>query len=328
MKPISCEEKAQVINLLDMGISARKIADQVKISPMTVKRVKDKYSPSIAKSKGGRLVGRMILSGEADTAIQAADQLRSSAITDASPSTIRRALKEGGLVSRMKAKKPRLLARHKTCRYQFAKKYKDWTIEDWKRVIWSDEAKITRLCSNGRQWVWKRSGAGFTDREVAGTVKFGGGGLMVWGCMSAKGVGYMARIDGGLDAQLYVSILQGEFLQTLEYYGYKTTDVVFQQDNDPKHTSNLVKNWLRESGIEVLDWPAQSPDLNPIEHLWWEVKRKLNSCETQPASIHELWERIQEVWEGIPAEKCLDLITSMPRRVAAVLKAKGGHTKY
>ncbi len=78
----------------------------------------------------------------------------------------------------------------------------------------------------------------------------------------------------------------------------------------------------------MLDWPAQSPDLNPIEHLWFQLKNKLNSYPTQPSSIHELWECVQEQWETFTEEECMKLIESMPRRVDAVLKAKGGHTKY
>jgi len=78
----------------------------------------------------------------------------------------------------------------------------------------------------------------------------------------------------------------------------------------------------------VLDWPSQSPDLNPIENLWHRLKQQAAAYETEPTSIHELWERVQAEWENIPAQACIDLISSMPRRVDAVLKARGGYTKY
>jgi hypothetical protein len=76
-----------------------------------------------------------------------------------------------------------------------------------------------------------------------------------------------------------------------------------------------------------MKWPAQSPDINPIEHLWWHLKQRLDEYESPPTSQHELWERCEADWEKIPKEVCQNLIESMPRRVAAVLKA-GGHTKY
>ena len=78
----------------------------------------------------------------------------------------------------------------------------------------------------------------------------------------------------------------------------------------------------------MLDWPAQSPDLNPIEHLWNHLKRRLNHYETVPRGMHELWEHVEKELNEIKSTFCLKLIASMPRRVAAVLKAKGGYTKY
>jgi hypothetical protein len=245
-----------------------------------------------------------------------------------STETVRRTLREAGMKAALKKKKPRLLARHKRQRVDFALRYKDWTVADWKRVIWSDETKINRFGSDGRKWIWKKAGSALTDQHVEGTVKYGGGGLMIWGCMTAQGVGYACRIDGRMDATLYVNILDDELLQTLEYYHLDRDDIVFQQDNDSKHTSAAARKWIEDHGIEVLEWPAQSPDLNPIEHLWEHLKRQLAAYENEPAGIHELWERVEVEWNKIPALVCIDLIESMPRRVAAVLKAKGGHTNY
>jgi hypothetical protein len=150
----------------------------------------------------------------------------------------------------------------------------------------------------------------------------------MWGCMTAQGVGHACRIDGHLDAQLYTHILGDEFLGTLEDYGLEKDEIVFQHDSDPNHTSRLTRQWLEDNKVEVLGWPAQSPDLNPIEDLWDHLKRQLATHETEPPSIDELWERVEVEWDKIPAQVCIDLIESMPRRVAAVLKAKGGHTTY
>lgn len=270
----------------------------------------------------------MVTSGQAETAVQLARDLRDTTGVEVSDDTVRRALKQAGLKAAEKKKKPRLLPTHKRRRLEFARKYQHWTVEDWKRVVWSDETKINRLGSDGRKWCWKKPGDGLKDQHVRGSVKFGGGSLMMWGCMTARGVGHSCRIDGGMDAALYCSILDDEFLMSLDYYGLERGDIVFQQDNDPKHTSTMARKWFQDHGIEVLEWPAQSPDLNPIENLWDHLKRKLNAYETEPKGIHELWERVQTEWNRIPVETCLNLIESMPRRIEAVLKAKGGYTKY
>ena len=101
-----------------------------------------------------------------------------------------------------------------------------------------------------------------------------------------------------------------------------------QQHNDPKHTSKKAWAWFEDHDYDVMKWPAQSPDLNPIEHLWNHIKTKLGGYEEAPKGIHELWERVETEWEKIEPAVCQNLIESMPRRVEAVYKAKGGYTKY
>ena len=100
-------------------------------------------------------------------------------------------------------------------------------MEDWKKVIWSDETKINHLGSDGCKWAWKRAGGGLNNRLVEGTLKFGGGSLMMWGYITWEGVGFASKIDGRMDGGLYLQILKDEFQQTLEYYGLNPPDIIF-----------------------------------------------------------------------------------------------------
>ena len=93
------------------------------------------------------------------------------------------------------------------------------------------------------------------------------------GCFTIFGAGYLCKIDGGLDAELYRRILDEDLMETLKFYNLDKSDIVFQQDNDPKHTSKLTKKWFEDNNIELLTWPPQFPDLNPIEHVWNDVDR-------------------------------------------------------
>jgi hypothetical protein len=195
-------------------------------------------------------------------------------------------------------------------------------------VIWSDETKINRFCSDGRSWCWVRDGESRQPHHVKQTVKHGGGSLMIWGCMTAHGPGFMCRVFGKMTQHSYKEILQEDLLNTIKDYRMDAENVIFQHDNDPKHTARSVREWLDEQPFDVLDWPAQSPDLNPIEHLWAVVKRRLNEYETPPNGMEELWARIKSVWYDIDAEQCTRLIESMPRRIEAVLAAKGMWTDY
>jgi transposase len=338
MRKLSSSRIHYILSLLDSGMSGREISRQTRLSPSTLSRIRSEHRPHLPKSSGGRptkltsanidYARRIIRMKKVENATQATKVLQNIINTPLSSQTLRRHFKKRGMKAVVKRKKPLLKPRHRKARLEFAERHAEWTLEDWKRVIWSDETKINRLGSDGRKYVWKDADEDLNDRLVEGTVKFGGGNIMMWGCMSWDGVGYATRIEGKMDANLYVQILEDELQNTLEYYGMEVGDVIFQQDNDPKHTSKKAKEWFENHDMEVLKWPAQSPDMNPIEHLWDHLKKRLDEYEESANSVKELWDRVERLWEEIPKEVCQNLIESMPRRLAAVIRAKGGHTKY
>ena len=139
--------------------------------------------------------------------------------------------------------------------------------------------------------------------------------------------GVLSEVEGRMDAEQYVAILKGGLLQSMEDSGIPADEVIFQQDNDPKHTSRSAKIF-EEQDIKLLDWPAQSPDLNPIEHTWSHLKKCLSGYKRAPTGVHQLWDRVVVEWGNISMEECQKWIESMPRRIQAVIKAKGGHIKY
>lgn len=338
MKKIPKQKSIDIKALLAKGISVRETARRTGISKSTVGRLRSKIIIETSRTKTGRpkklsaaddrIISRIIRSGKADNAVQATQTLNKQAGKVVSPSTVRRSLKRQGMKSVVKKKKPMLSALHRRARRAFAEKYKEFTEEDWKRVIWSDESKINRLGSDGQKYIWKRAGEPLIEREIIGTKKFGGGNIMVWGCMGWSGVGKMVYVEGKMDAEQYCSILDDGLLGSLEKFNLETDNIIFQQDNDPKHTSRIATKWFEDNGITLMSWPAQSPDLNPIEHLWGLLKRKIYDYEYPAEGVDEIWDRAAEAWSKITLEEVQNLIRSMPRRIEAVIKAKGGHTKY
>ncbi|GBC07227.1 hypothetical protein RclHR1_07310019 [Rhizophagus clarus] len=148
------------------------------------------------------------------------------------------------------------------------------------------------------------------------------------GYFTSHDVGYLCKIDGGLDAKLYRKILDEDFMETLRYYEFDASDIIFQQDNDLKYTAILTKQWFDDNSIEVLPWPPQSPDLNPIEHLWNDVDRQLKALNIEIRGKDALWEHVSQIWNKMALEACTKLIKSMPERIQDVINAKGDYTRW
>ncbi len=148
--------------------------------------------------------------------------------------------------------------------------------------------------------------------------------VMIWGSMSSAGVGPLCFLKTNVTAPVYQEILEHFMLPSADQL-FKDADFFFQQDLAPAHTAKSTKCWLNDHGVGVLDWPANSPDLDPIEK-WGIVKRKMRS--KRPKNADELKASVKETWVSIPPQQCHKLITSMPCRIEAVIKAKRAPTKY
>lgn len=343
MKPTPYRTVKEAIRMMMSGASTRETSHTLKISQSTASNIYSQNKENMPIHKGGRprkttpdVIEHVKLNmkrGILRTGYEATSEANQLLEQPVSHMTVRRRLREAGLIAKKVVKRPALKPEHIKGRLQFTKKYKEWTVDDWARVVWSDESKINRICSDGIRWVWDDAPDRISTRSVQGTVKFGGGGVTVWSCMSWHGPGYITMIDETMDSQLYISILQEELKMSIEEWNITKEELVFQHDNDPKHTAKITQAYLKSQNITVTEgtllyWPAQSPDLNPIEHMWTYLKRRLSKYPTRPKSCQELWTRIIAEWYSIPKEFCRGLIESMPRRLAAVQRAKGRNTKY
>jgi hypothetical protein len=209
-------------------------------------------------------------------------------------------------------------------RLHFAREHLNWTPAQWARVTFSDEKKFNRHGNDGVVHVWRKKNQSLAPQCLRPTIKGGGGSIMVWECVSRSGTGPLHRIDGIMNAEGYRHILQNVLLPHAD--DNLPLNWIFQQDNDPKHTSRLVRQWFTDNFVNVMEWPAQSPDLNLIENLWSIVQRAV--AKRRPKNLDELFVAATDCWNTVSPELIAKLFDSMHRRCAAVIKNLGYPTKY
>lgn len=241
-----------------------------------------------------------------------------------SPVTIRRCLARCGLKNRQKWRRPALNRGQRAARLAFALKYKDKPISFWKQILWSDESMVETVKAQRRR-VYRSVGRQLDPNMLLGTRKGSASSVMVWGCMSAAGTGNLHHIQSNMKAADYIPILDANLLQSKRKLRL-TRDWQFMHDNAPAHTARVTTAWLQQARVRTLKWPANSPDMNPIEHLWIVLKRNLSGLGRAPKS--QLFAKAKEAWDLITVAECRRLVESMPRRLAAVIKARGWPTKY
>lgn len=337
-KELDSQLKETIINLALRGYSLRKIGSIVNRPHSTVHYIVKKFRSNGSSANIPRTPRQKLLSQRDENFIirqvklnpkisvpKIKQLLVQSSEKTVSHQTIRRVLWQHGYRGRIPKKKPYINKRNRKARLNFAKEHQNKSQDFWNNVIWSDETKINIFGSDGINWVWRKNNTAYESANTLPTVKHGGGSIMVWGCMSSKGVGTIHFIDGIMNQWVYNDILKKNIKQSAEKMGMSAS-YAFQQDNDPKHTAAINKHWLIWNVPKQLKTPAQSPDLNPIEHLWGILKRNVHQHNV--SSKNELKRVVSEEWGKISTETCCKLVQSMGQRCKAIIKAKGHCTKY
>lgn len=168
------------------------------------------------------------------------------------------------------------------------------------------------VSSTGRIYCRQGPNEEWEPINLASSWKFGGGSIMVWGVITLSGVGALYCIDGKMDAKKYISILQSALLPTIRDHEIDIDELILVQDNNPKHTAGLTEAWFETKGITTMDWPAHSPDMDPIEHVWNEVNCWLRKQGHVPSTKDELWKILEEEWMCLPNLYICKLYESMP----------------
>lgn len=331
---VSNDLRKRVVDDRNEGLSYRKLAEKYKLSVSGVRKICMKYEEygQVENIEGrGRKrkttvrYDKLIIREAKKKPTVSSREIAETLNLSVSTKTIRRRLNESGLLSRLQRKKPFISEKNKAKRIKFAKEHLNKGLDFWENILWSDESKFELFGTKGRKRVWRKPGEALKGSNLKTTIKHGGGSVMVWGCFSSAGVGEIALITGKMTGAIYVDLLQNNLQKSVHKLGLSRR-YVFQQDNDPKHTSSIAKNFFKEKKLRVLEWPPQSPDLNPIENLWSIVDNKLKI--TERTNKNSFFRMLCNEWNKIDVQTTKKLVESMPRRLKAVLDAKGGSTKY
>jgi DDE superfamily endonuclease len=155
--------------------------------------------------------------------------------------SVRNYLNGSGYKCYIKAKKPLLTGKHKENRKKFADKYSNYSYFDWKRMIWCDECKFSLVNRNKREFYWKRKRDPLNEENIKKTLKFRDDSIIVWGCITAEGVGELVKVNGSIDSNKYIEVLTTGLIKTMDDFSLDVRNSIFVQDNAPCHTSKMTK---------------------------------------------------------------------------------------
>lgn len=339
MPELTRDQVVEVITLVSAGTSRREVARRFGVSHSVINRAVRRHEedglltrrpgqgrPRCTTAREDRRMVNTAVRQPSLTARELGSQHTEATHQVISTATVRNRLHEAGLHGRRPKKAPKLTPAHRRARRAFVRRYGVWTVRHgWRRVFFSDEVRFALFKADGRKMVWRR--AGTRDQHFSDKVAYGGGSVMFWGGIKLGRKSALVHIPPpGLNAERYVAeVLDPHVVPVAEEFG---ADLLFQHDNAPPHRGIIARDFLDTFGIERLEHPPNSPDLNPIEHLWDEVDRRLRALPVQPNTHEELVAAVLLIWDQVDQETIDILIRSMPRRCAAVRQARGGNTLY
>jgi transposase len=332
-------EIKKIINLeYDNGMKQIDIAKKYKVAQSTVSNIileKKKKGFVTGHNLGAgrkrkttsrdeRILQRLVRKNGFTTVNDYKEKLETSNI-NISKSTIERRLKEYGFKKYVPLCKPQLSSKQRKRRVEWARKYVMKGEEFWNKVIFSDESSfVLPIGENGK--IWRKKGEGLKPQNTTRSLKHPAS-QMLWGCMTSQGLGRKIFVKGMINSLKYQEILSEGLLFTLEDI-HSHGEWIFQQDLASPHSSKSTHKWFLDNDINTLEWPANSPDLNPIENVWNRIKFMIRKTKPLPRTKQELQDLISKLWEDFSPNFCENLIKTMPKRCREVIKSKGYPTKY
>lgn len=331
--------KWQIIGMHSTGMSYKAIGRQIGYHYTVISRLVRKHAatqevrdrprtgrPTVTTDRENRSLGRLVRRNPFANSTYLKQQWLPG--RQISSRTVRNRLRDDGLRSRRVIRRPLLTDRHRRERLNWCRARQNWNLRNWRKIHWSDESRFLLHVTDGRTRVWRRRNTAYAQRHISPTVPFGGGSVMVWGCISHDCKLDLLTIRGNLTGARYIQeVLRPAVVPHFENHALATRPV-FMDDNARPHRSREVRAYLEAESVNTIPWPARSPDLNPIEHIWDQLGRRVYAMEPPAQNLQQLEARLHQEWRRITQQQIRRLTGSMRRRVAAVIQANGGYTRY
>lgn len=340
MPRLSHDQRNQAIGMLESGATPRQVSLRFGCHRVTINRlrerleetgsVKDRPRPG-APRKTSRADDREVqlraLRTRSINATKLQHHLRTARHVRVSAQTVRNRLHAHGLWARRPYRGLVLQRQHRRARVAWATRMQRRTLARWAQTLFSDECRVSLDRPDGRDRVWRRRGERMAEACITEHDRFGGGGsVMVWGGITASHRTDLVIIRGNLNAQRYRDEILQQHVRPFMRNHPEVQDL--QQDNARPHTARICMQFLQDSNINVIPWPAKSPDLSPIENLWSILKVRVKERENPPTTVPELEAALEEEWRAIPQHTIRNLFNSMRKRCTTCIQAAGGHTGY
>jgi len=341
---LSNEQRGYIIGRMESGVAGPKLAREMQVNVKTIYDTLHRAAElGTTQSRTRTGAPRKITERDKRTIIKEARRdpeityKKLQEITEVSVTrmTFYRILKEQGIKNWLKRKRIKLTEKMAETRLSWARRHMHI---NWRKVVFSDECSIESGSGHRRGWVFRYTNEAYARQMVEPVSKSGTTSQMIWAAFSAetKSQLYVMTRDplarrNGYTARNYIQILEDQLPIVCP-----PESLVFQHDNAPIHKARIVTKWLDNGGYTVIDWPPYSPDMNPIENLWFHLKELTDEVHPGLADIPGSNDTIQEAI-GEAAEQAWDImewyrfeavIESMPRRIEALINAEGWYTKY
>lgn len=335
MPQLSLLSKARIISNAENGWSIRRIAELYNINRNTVHKILKKWrNEQTLNRQHGSGRPRNTTPLQDDALVMHLRENPFDSVVDAVaasnyPGSLRTAqsrVRKSELRCRYAARKLILKQEHKEARLSFALEFIVYDIDFWRNVIFTDE-KIFQSMNCGRIRVYRPANTRFEEKYISNNDKSGRFSVNMWAWISIHGPGVLWHIEGRFNANSYIQILENVMLPSVAHF-FPQQDYIYQQDNCPIHKANNVTNWFTENNINVLDWPSRSPDLNLIENVWGFLVKVIEKRNVRPRNSEELLNVLNDAWETISEEYCINLYNSLPRRFNELLRKNGAIIKY